>query len=263
MTEPHSSNPQAADHGHPSAHLAHHFDTPQQQYDAARLGMWLFLMTEVLFFGGLFCAYAVFRANHPEIFVDGHRFLDKPLGAANTVVLIFSSLTMACAVRAAQLGRRRSLLGLLAVTLFCGVAFLGVKAVEYKHKWDHHMVPGQARLAHWFSREKTEVPRKQFRPDEAYVREHLAATDSENLSPGEYPKRAGHLGTFMAIYFSLTALHAVHVIAGLIAISWIFVGALRGRFGSQYFTPVDMVGLYWHLVDMIWVYLFPLLYLIH
>jgi cytochrome c oxidase subunit III len=243
--------------------LAHHFDTPRQQYDSARLGMWIFLMTEVLFFGGLFCAYAVYRANHPEIFVDGHRFLDKPLGAANTVVLIFSSLTMALAVRAAQRGRRRALIALLAVTLLCGLVFLGVKAVEYKHKWDHRMVPGQARIVYWFSREKGDEPRKEFRPDEAYVREHLASAGFENLPQAEYQQRVEHLGTFMGIYFSLTALHAVHVMAGLGVIAWIFLGAARGRFGSNYFTPVDLVGLYWHLVDMIWIYLFPLLYLIH
>jgi cytochrome c oxidase subunit III len=245
-----------------SAELAHHFDTPKQQYDAAKLGMWIFLMTEVLFFGGLFCAYAVFRANNPAIFVDGHRFLDKPLGAANTVVLIFSSLTMALAVRAAQLGRRRSLIGLLTVTLLCGTAFLGIKTVEYKHKWDHHLVPGQDRIARWFSRAETAEPGKAFRPDETYVREHLAAEGFENLTQAEYAGRVEHLGTFMSIYFSLTSLHAVHVIVGIGVIVWILIGGIRGRFGAQYFTPVDMVGLYWHLVDMIWIYLFPLLYLI-
>ena len=262
MTEPHSHDAPRNDVDHASAKLAHHFDTPKQQYDAAKLGMWIFLMTEVLFFGGLFCAYAVFRANNPAIFVDGHRFLDKPLGAANTVVLIFSSLTMALAVRAVQLGRRRSLVGLLAVTVLCGVAFLGIKAVEYKHKWDHHMVPGQDRIVRWFSRGNMPEPSKTFRPDETYVREHLAAEGFENLTQAEYTGRVEHLGTFMSIYFSLTSLHAVHVIVGIGVIVWMLVGAIRGRYGSQYFTPVDMVGLYWHLVDMIWIYLFPLLYLI-
>jgi cytochrome c oxidase subunit 3 len=243
--------------------LAHHFDTPRQQYDSARLGMWIFLMTEVLFFGGLLCAYAVFRANNPAIFVDGHRFLDKPLGAVNTVILIFSSLTMALAVRAAQLDRRRSLIGLLAVTLLCGLAFLGIKGIEYKHKWDHHMVPGQARIAYWFSDKTSPEPRKEFRPDETYVKERLAQWGFKNLSKTEYDQRVQHLGTFMAIYFSLTALHALHVIGGLGVIVWIFIGSIRGRFGGGYYTPVDLVGLYWHLVDMIWIYLFPLLYLIH
>lgn len=263
MTTSHPSNMQANDEGRRDEHLAHHFETPRQQYDAARLGMWIFLMTEVLFFGGLFCAYAVYRANHPEIFVDGHRFLQKPLGAANTVVLIFSSLTMALAVRAAQLGRQRSLAGLLAVTLLCGFVFLGVKAVEYKHKWDHRMVPGQARIEHWFSEEAGQEPPKTFQPDEQYVREHLAAEGFEELTQAQYEERVKHLGSFMGIYFSLTALHGVHVAIGIGVIFWIYVGALRGRFSRGYFTPVDLVGLYWHLVDMIWIYLFPLLYLIH
>jgi cytochrome c oxidase subunit 3 len=263
MTDAHPPAAPSPEGEHASSHQAHHFDTPGQQYDAARLGMWIFLMTEVLFFGGLFCAYAVFRANHPEIFVDGHHFLDKPLGAANTVILIFSSLTMALAVRAAQLGQGRRLVGLLAITLFCGMAFLGVKGAEYRHKWDHAMVPGQARIANWFSGDADPAPRKEFRPDEAYVREHLAAYGFENLSQAEYQQRVEHLGTFMAIYFSLTGLHAVHVIIGLGVIFWILIGALRGHFGPGYFTPVDLVGLYWHLVDMIWIYLFPLLYLIH
>lgn len=243
--------------------LAHHFDTPQQQYDSARLGMWIFLMTEVLFFGGLFCAYAVFRAIHPDIFVDGHRFLDKPLGAANTVVLILSSLTMALAVRATQLSQRRALVVLLAATILCGLTFLGVKAIEYKHKWDHSMVPGQARIAHWFSREAGPEPQKEFRPDEAYIRDRLAQAGHQNLDEDELARRAKRLGTFMGIYFLLTGLHALHVCAGVGAIGWVLVGAIRGRFGSGYFTPVDLVGLYWHLVDMIWIFLFPLLYLIH
>jgi cytochrome c oxidase subunit III len=243
--------------------LAHHFDSPEQQYESARLGMWIFLMTEVLFFGGLFCAYAVFREVHPEIFVDGHLFLDKPLGAINTVVLIFSSLTMALAVRAAQLGQRRALIGLLAITILCGLVFLGIKAVEYKHKWDHRLVPGQARIAYWFLREAGPEPHKEFRPDETYVRERLAEAGHQNLDKSEFARRVKQLGTFMAIYFSLTALHAPHVCAGIGVICWILIGAIRGRFDGSYFTPVDLVGLYWHLVDMIWIFLFPLLYLIH
>jgi cytochrome c oxidase subunit III len=265
MTESHAPNMQADGGGQTSAHVAHHFDSAAQQYDAAKLGMWIFLMTEILFFGGLFCAYAVFRANHPEIFVDGYRFLQKPLGAANTVLLILSSLTMALAVRAAQRGRRLALIGLLAVTLLCALAFLGVKSIEYKHKWDHHMVPGQARIEFWFSKASAEtatLPRKDFRPDEEYVKEHLGWTGEEKVDQTEYDRRVEHIGTFMGIYFSLTALHALHVIIGIGVIFWIFIGAIRGRFGSRYFTPVDMVGLYWHLVDMIWIYLFPLLYLI-
>ena len=122
-------------HGH-DPHLAHHFDTPRQQFDAGKLGMWLFLVTEVLFFSGLFVAYAVYRSNHPEVFVDAHKYLDKVLGGFNTIVLLFSSLTMAWGVRCAQLGQKRGLVWCLTATLVCASLFLGVKAVEYTHKWD-------------------------------------------------------------------------------------------------------------------------------
>jgi cytochrome c oxidase subunit III len=259
MNEPSRAN------GAPSAPaaLARHFDTPAQQYDSARLGMWIFLLTEILFFGGLFCVYAVFRSIHPDIFVDGHRFLDKPLGAANTVVLIASSFTMALAVRAAQLSRRRALVGLLAATVACAVVFLGIKAVEYKHKWDLGLVPGQARIAHAFTHDAGPEPGKEFRPDEAYVREQLRRAGYPRLTKAEFAARVKSLGTFMGIYFSLTAIHALHVCAGIGVILWVLAGAMRGRFDARYFTPVDLVGLYWHLVDMIWIFLFPLLYLVH
>ncbi|MBD3162103.1 MAG: cytochrome c oxidase subunit 3 family protein, partial [Candidatus Eisenbacteria bacterium] len=125
------------------AHLAHHFETHQQQHESSKLGMWIFLSTEVLLFGGLFCAYAVYRANHPEIFQYAHHFLDKQLGGLNTLVLIASSFTMAWAVRAAQLGQRKKLIALLTFTLLCAFGFLGVKAIEYEHKWKHGLLWGK------------------------------------------------------------------------------------------------------------------------
>ncbi len=128
---------------HPS-HLAHHFETPQQQFDSGKLGMWLFLTTEILLFSGLFCAYAVYRANHPEVFFYAHKYLSVPLGALNTMVLILSSFTMAAAVRAAQLGSRHWLILLLAVTLACGFTFLSIKGVEYKDKWEEGLLTGGA-----------------------------------------------------------------------------------------------------------------------
>ena len=126
----------------PAAHLQHHFDTPEQQFDAGKLGIWLFLATEILLFGGLFCAYAIYRANHPEIFVFAHQYLDKVLGGTNTVILLCSSLTMAWAVRAAQLGQRKLQITLLALTLLGGFGFMGIKYVEYKAKWEHGLLPG-------------------------------------------------------------------------------------------------------------------------
>ena len=134
------NDPSTARHGRP--HLAHHFETPQQQFQSGKLGIWLFLGTEILLFSGLFCAYAVYRANHPEVFDYAHLYLSKPLGALNTMVLIFSSFTMASAVRAAQLGNTRWLVRLLAVTLVCGFVFLGVKFIEYKDKWEEGLLTG-------------------------------------------------------------------------------------------------------------------------
>ena len=268
MTQSNQPRPESTAGDGDSPHLAHHFDSLQQQFDSAKLGMWIFLVTEILFFGGLFCAYAVVRANRPEVFADGHLLLDTRLGALNTVVLIFSSLTMALAVRSAQLGNRRALVGLLIVTLVCGLAFLGVKGVEYKQKWDHRLVPGQARIEYWLleirseSDRASQAPRKQFLPDREYVREHLEHHGDAELSEEELTQRIGNVRSFMGVYFGLTALHAVHVIIGIGVILWILFGALRGSFDPRNFTRVDLVGLYWHLVDMIWIYLFPLLYLI-
>lgn len=248
MTESNPKREPVGDHESP-AHLAHHYDSLQQQYDSAKLGMWIFLITEVLFFGGLFCAYAVFRVNRPEVFVDGHHFLDTRLGALNTVVLIVSSLSMALAVRAAQLRNRGQLIGLLAFTLACAFVFLGVKSVEYKQKWDHQLVPSQDY--------DSDVAKE-------YVKEHLEHAGYEGLDDAdELAGRIQNLRLFFCLYFFLTGLHALHVMIGVGVIGWLLLGAGLGRYCDGYYTPVDLVGLYWHLVDMIWIFLFPLLYLIH
>lgn len=235
----------AGPHGHPPA-LAHHFDTPRQQFDAGKLGMWIFIVTEVLFFGGLFCAYAVYRTIHPEIFVYAHQFLDKNLGALNTAVLITSSLSIAWAVRCAQCDQRRGLIACLAITLILAAVFLGVKYVEYKQKWEHGLL--------WAGRY------------------HAAESQGFSEHAGKLPP--GHttavsanpprdVGIFFSIYFAMTGLHGIHVIAGMGVMAWVLALAAKGRFSSQYFNPVDYTALYWHLVDLIWIYLFPLLYLIH
>ncbi len=246
----------AAGEGHAHSgnkHLAHHFDTPGQQFASAKLGMWIFLATEILLFGGLFCAYAVYRASHPEVFIYAHRFLDVKLGGINTVVLLCSSLTMAWAVRCAQLGKQKGLKVLLALTLLGGFGFLGIKAVEYEHKWKHGLLWG-----------------KSYRPVGV---EHAGGhPDAHHPLPegepggGPIPGTTGspkNVQLFFGIYFLMTGLHGIHVIGGMGAISWLLFRASRGAFGSEYYTPVDLVGLYWHVVDLIWIYLFPLLYLIH
>ena len=236
--------------------LAHHFDTLQQQFESCKLGMWLFLVTEILFFGGLFCAYAVYRANHPDIFADGHHFLNTTLGAVNTAVLIFSSLTMAWAVRCAQKGQTRGLIACLVITLGCAFTFLGIKGVEYSGKMQHGLIPNKL----YFERGE---PRLAFHPDEHYLREKLSHIKSPAGVTEDLDLRVKKVRTFFSIYFSMTGLHALHVIAGIVVIFWILVRSAKGHFSSAYFGPVDFVGLYWHVVDMIWIYLFPLLYLIH
>lgn len=372
-------------HGH-DPHLAHHFDTPDQQYQSAKLGMWVFLGTEILMFGGLFCAYAVYRHNHYEVFEYAHAYLDKWLGALNTIVLITSSLTMAWAVRSSQLGHQASLRWLLALTILGGYLFLGVKSIEYATKWRHHLFIGQT------NKFRTEESMKEALKEEAEERKSEVATeevvdantnpvlpapqggvadsgnavhprivtDSVSLAPPDpnagtadqakirpvfvdtpglvraksdthaaeltlgtlKPSEKQRLYTFFGIYFFMTGLHGVHVIVGMSLIGWILLRSLGrrnaawavpmvpgsiglflavvgiivnvnalliagliiaalsvlwaliwvplrrnasgdGEFGPKYFTPVDLIGLYWHIVDLIWIFLFPLLYLIH
>lgn len=329
---------------------AHHFDDPEQQFDAGKLGMWIFLVTEVLFFSGMFCAYALYRSLHPEVWTFASQFLNEMLGAVNTGVLLFSSLTMAWGVRCAQLRQRTGLVVCLATTLGCAAMFLGIKAVEYTHKWDMGLLtagfyesqylPGAAHhqgLSSWLVRLSvipavltlgmavwylTTLIRGQKRHGEiagallvtglcyflgAFVGLSIqslespshadaghdphataAAGDASQLvvtstgeevhaagssllepadrSPGdplpEQIDQAGGAGLFFSIYYCMTGVHAIHILAGMGVLTWLLVRATKDQFNEQYFGPVDYVGLYWHLVDLIWIYLFPLLYLI-
>tara|TARA_R110002049_G_scaffold285698_1_gene466728 strand:- start:130120 stop:131382 length:1263 start_codon:yes stop_codon:yes gene_type:complete len=403
------------DHDHPSF-LAHHFDTPEQQFDSGKLGMWLFLVTEVLFFSGMFCAYAIFRMMRPEVFEGCSEFLNTKLGAINTGVLLFSSLTMAWAVRCAQTENNKGLTALLASTLSCAMVFLGVKAIEYSHKWhmgllpaglftydpahphheggpnylawisapfaialvgvlvwlvvsyirdnkfhiavakplsvvcfsfflgvglgtilesggtdehsqasagevhdsgddhdehssDHHDDHGDADEEHHDaddadhksaaagteeSRSSTATKLVALSGDMS-VRERLAKdatntglmdelrarqmqaemqsgsviTDEDDINDSATvssvsgnvltPSKAG---VFFSIYYCMTGIHAIHILAGIGVLVWLLVRSVRADFNRQYFGPVDYVGLYWHIVDLIWIYLFPLLYLI-
>lgn len=206
-------------------HLRHHFANSQQQMDASTLGMWTFLITEVLFFGGMFAAYSVYRAMYPDAFASTSAYMDIVLGGTNTAVLICSSLTMVLAVRAAQLSNRRDLMLFLILTMVFGTIFLGIKAVEYHSKWVEHLVPGFN--FHY------DVP--QF--------EHNAQI-------------------LFFLYFCMTGMHALHMIIGLGLLTYLLVQAYRRVFNANYFAPVEMIGLYWHFVDIVWIFLFPLLYLI-
>ena len=204
--------------------LDHHFETREQQYDAANLGMWAFLVQEILFFGGLFGGYTVYRSEYFQAFVEGSHHLDVSLGAFNTAVLIGSSLTMALAVRAAQTGRQNTIIGWLVSTIVLGCTFLGVKAIEYTHKYHEGLVPG-------------------------------ASFSPESIQPGP-------LKIFFSFYFVMTGMHAFHMVVGIGIMLWLIIKTIRGTFSTKYFTPVEMTGLYWHFVDIVWIFLFPLLYLI-
>lgn len=228
--------------GHDAHHgkswLAHHFETPIQQFDAAKLGMWLFLAQEILFFSGLFVAYGVFRANFPEAFVAGSAQLDRIIGGFNTCVLLVSSFTAAMAVRSAQLGDRKSTSLHLTITIVCALAFLVVKYFEYRTKIEHGLLPGEY-----------------FRPDLEHLHSWVPGVEHVTSIPPE-------THVFFGIYFVLTGLHGVHVAIGIGVLLWILLRNIRGDFSKEYWTPVDIAALYWHLVDLIWIFLFPLLYLI-
>jgi cytochrome c oxidase subunit 3 len=212
--------------------LAHQFENLDQQQDADTFGIWIFLVTEIMFFGGVFAAYAIFRWLYFAAFEGGSHILDIRLGAANTVVLLGSSLTMALSVRSAQTGNRRALVIFLILTMILGGAFLGVKGVEYHQKFVEHIVPSL---------------------DWAPEGEVLA-----KLAPGGLD----HAQLYFFFYFAMTGLHAIHMIIGMGLLLWLVLRGRKGDFTPSYFAPVEVVGLYWHFVDIVWIFLFPLLYLI-
>jgi len=217
--------------------LRHQFVDSEQQKDASSMGMWLFLVTEIMFFGGMFTAYLIYRAGHPGAFMAGSLALDVKLGAFNTVVLIGSSLTMALAVRCAQLGQRKPLVGWLIATILLGATFLGVKAVEYHEKWEKHHVPG---------------PTFNFN----------TATEEATKDHPEAQAASNEVAMYFSLYFAMTGMHALHMIIGIGLMSVLTWLSWKGMFGRDYYSPIEYAGLYWHFVDLVWIYLFPLLYLI-
>lgn len=398
-TDPHGHD--AHGHGH-NPNLAHHFDTMEQQYDSGKLGMWVFLATELLMFGGLFCAYSVYRANHPEIFLYAHHYLDTTMGAINTAILLASSLTMAWAVRCSQINKSFGLVICLVLTLMGGAGFMVIKAIEYNAKFEHHLAPGiynEYNPLYTGEGKTNAIGEKEFKQaiaamsPAAVAPQGLAITPAApyefkdpNAGSGDaalikpkytfgsalvasqtvtaveptathahgaehshsadphaadaHASGAAHasmpftdldsqlsrqrVNTFFGIYYCMTGLHGVHVLVGMALIFWIlyrsadtrqrawippllplfiggyliFIGVIShaaiwhyvgipvlaigglwlvvrligmasvktvtaGEFSEQYYAPVDLVGLYWHLVDLIWIFLFPLLYLIH
>ncbi len=236
--------------------LAHHFDTPEQQKEAATLGMWLFLATEIMLFGGIFMGYIVYRWAYPEVFSAGSHHLNLALGTVNTLILLCSSLTVALAVHAAEEGKRRVIVNLLLATIVLGAVFLGIKGVEYYQKFAECWAPAS---------EECLVPgRSFFYPTETTHTEGAASAESPVSEAAVHSETASRpYQIFFLLYFIATGLHAFHMVVGISLMGVIVWMANRGRFSAEYYTPVEMSGLYWHLIDIIWVFLFPLFYLIH
>ncbi len=208
--------------GGPHAALAHHFESLEKQGQAQRLGMWLFLATEILLFTALFAAYGVYRYLYTGAFAEASRGLATWMGGVNTFVLVTSSLTVALGLDAARQGRTRRTAGLFFLSIGLGLVFMTLKAVEYRH----HFLLG-------------ELPGPSYR--------------------GHIPGSGGSL--FFSLYFLITGLHAFHVLAGMTVLGVIGVKAWRGAYSAEYHVPVELAGLYWHLVDLIWIFVFPLIYL--
>ncbi len=357
------SHAEGHEHGHDDhhPHLAHHFEDLEQQFQAGKLGIWLFLAQEVMFFSGLFAAYTVYRYHHPEVFVNAHHHLNTMLGAINTIVLLASSLAIAWGVRAAMRSDRATILYTHLFTLFCAALFMGVKTVEYTHKWDEGIYPAgfytftegvHSSHGYWHERmpgiligflvagivvslygvgrasagavvrgwvlgsigisligvgggivlAKCIMPTAQEMArdeshgsahDAGHATDHATGHDSGHTAMTEHTheaatgdaahaeeapaEEAAPTGmqpptpadkrfaekNFFSIYFVMTGVHAIHIIAGMIAITWIIARTAANHFSAEFYGPVEFVGLYWHLVDLVWIYLFPLMYLIH
>jgi cytochrome c oxidase subunit 3 len=238
---------------HRTGELYGQFETLEQQKESASLGMWVFLSTEVLFFGGLFMTYTLNRHYYGAAFAVGSNTLDLKLGTMNTIILIASSLTMALSVWASSLGKKAATTWCLILTLVLGTAFLGVKLVEYKQKFDHHLVPGY----HFQLDYRAQHPGPNDDPKEI-------AREKEELEKGlaRDPDISAHSQLYYSLYFGMTGLHALHMVVGAGMLVWLIRQSIAGRFTATYNTPVDLIGLYWHFVDIVWIYLFPLLYLI-
>jgi cytochrome c oxidase subunit III len=219
-----SDSPMVVAHDEHNPALRHHFADMEQQREASEMGMWVFLITEIMFFGGMFLAYMVYRYLYYPAWVAGSEHMDFWWGTINTIVLICSSLTMALAVRSAQVGQRKMLVMLLIVTMLLGCVFLGIKAVEYHGHWVEHQFPGPG-----------------F---------HFEGPDPQ------------HVELFFSLYWAMTGFHALHMLIGVVLVGFIAFFGWHGKYGPDYYNPVENTGLYWHFVDIVWIYLYPLLYLI-
>jgi len=284
---PHSGHVDGGGHDHPR--FQHQFDDMEQQQAASSLGMWMFLVQEIMFFGGLFIAYLVYRHKYYEAFSAASNTLDWKLGFLNTIVLIGSSLTMAIAVNAAQRGLKNRLIAFIFATMILGTVFLGVKVIEYKAKWDENHIPG----ANFCFHDRVQACRmndgKENEEEVAWLKEnpqvqpasaemagmaggmemapqgHSAPDDAVQKDQSATPRDRSATGAelYFSMYFAMTGMHALHMIIGMFLMVWLLKNAFQGVYTETYYTPVENFGLYWHFVDIVWIYLFPLLYLIN
>jgi len=253
-------------------HHQHHFKDAEHQYISSKQGIWLFLCTEILMFGGLFVGYLIYHSIYPEVFKNGSKSLDWVLGAVNTVVLLVSSFTMAVAISMVQKANYRWAIINLSATIACALIFMGVKYVEYSHKFHVGTVPGKYSLVDPNCKESTKLLIGQARIDAqskclTKTGAVLADPAKHHLGAQEVTKLQAVISQprwemFYGFYFVMTGLHGVHVVAGAILIFWVLIKTIRRKVGPEYYTPVEGVGLFWHVVDLVWIYLFPLLYLV-
>lgn len=226
-------------------HHAHHFNSTEHEFQTSKFGVWIFLCTEILMFGGLFVGYIFYSGKYPEVFAAGAKFTDWKLGATNTIVLLLSSFTIALSIRNLQLNQQKAAIRNMIITLVCGLVFMGIKAKEYNHKFHLGLYPGK-----YFD----------YQPhhDETVV-SHEAGHEGEVVHVDELPK---NIPMYFSFYFIMTGIHGLHVLIGMGLILWCLLRARKGEFGPDYYTPLEGSALFWHLVDLVWIYLFPLLYLI-
>jgi cytochrome c oxidase subunit 3 len=223
----------------------HHFETEGQQREAGSFGMWLFLLTEIMFFGGMFFAYLLYRNWYYDAFVTASNQLNVGLGAANTIILITSGFCMAVGVWAAEEKKKNILVIMLILTNIFGLAFLGIKTVEYREKFEKHHIPGAS-----FDISEFVHP----------VPDEVTHKITQNPLPIDMAEKTQ---IFFFLYFAMTGMHALHMIIGIVLLAWLTLRAHRGQFTSGYVAPIENFGLYWHFVDIVWIFLFPLLYLIN
>lgn len=271
--------------GHDHIHVSHQFEDLDQQIESYIVGMWTFLVTEIMFFGALFLALTVYRSLHTEDFNEAHKHLDKMLGATNTMILLISSLTMALSVRAAQIGNKKATQMFLGFTLICAFGFLSVKAIEYKSKWDHHLIPGPTFAFKSVAEEEAEAKNggiEVTRPQQITPTPYGGNQLTPTIPQGQSAKFVGSASgsndiafdpnrqqlpqdgkqLFFCLYFIMTGLHAIHIIIGIGIMGIIFFMVKCDHPAVRDYMPLEMTALYWHFVDIVWIFLFPILYLV-